>query len=88
MLTTFWLADNLALLGRQDEALEIFERLRGLRNDVRLFAEEYDPHAGRMVGNFPRAFSHVAFVNTAANLSSAAPGPAQMRAGITERRSG
>ncbi len=68
-MTTFWLADNLALLGRTDEAREIFERLRAVRNDVGLFAEEYDPVAGCMVGNFPQAFSHVAFVNTAANLS-------------------
>jgi GH15 family glucan-1,4-alpha-glucosidase len=74
---TFWLADNLAMMGRHDEAAAIFERLLALRNDVGLLAEQYDPHAGRQLGNFPQAFSHVALVNTARNLS--APGPAWAR---------
>jgi GH15 family glucan-1,4-alpha-glucosidase len=71
---TFWLADNLTLMGRHDEAVAIFERLLELRNDVGLLAEEYDPSTGRQLGNFPQAFSHVALVNTARNLS-ALPGP-------------
>ncbi len=66
---TFWLADNLCLLGRTDEARELFERLLALRNDVGLLAEEYDPKAQRQVGNFPQAFSHVPLVNTARHLS-------------------
>jgi GH15 family glucan-1,4-alpha-glucosidase len=66
---TFWLADNLMLLGRAGEARQIFERLLGLCNDVGLLAEEYDPHLKRQVGNFPQAFSHVGLVNTALNLS-------------------
>ena len=65
LMTTFWLADNLALIGRTDEARELFERLRALSNDVGLFAEEYDPKAKRMLGNFPQAFSHLAFVTSA-----------------------
>lgn len=69
LLTTFWMADALAAMGRTDEATEIFERLRGLTNDVGLLAEQYDPVAGRMLGNFPQAFSHVGLINTAANLS-------------------
>ena len=56
---TFWLADNLRLMGRRDEARALFERLLGLRNDVGLLAEEYDPRRGRLVGNFPQAFTHV-----------------------------
>jgi GH15 family glucan-1,4-alpha-glucosidase len=75
---TFWLADNLALMGRRDEALAIFERLLTLRNDVGLLAEEYDPSAGRQLGNFPQAFSHVALVNTA-NYLSEGPAPAWAR---------
>jgi GH15 family glucan-1,4-alpha-glucosidase len=75
---TFWLADNLAMMGRRDEAGAIFERLLTLRNDVGLLAEQYDPHDGRQLGNFPQAFSHVALVNTARNLS-AAPGPSWAR---------
>jgi GH15 family glucan-1,4-alpha-glucosidase len=66
---TFWLADNYALLGRADDARRVFERLLGLRNDVGLLSEEYDPKAKRLVGNFPQAFSHVGLINTASNLS-------------------
>ena len=73
---SFWLADNLELIGRHDEAVELFTRLIGLRNDVGLLSEEYDPVAKRLVGNFPQAFSHVALVNTAVGLSAGefAPG--------------
>jgi GH15 family glucan-1,4-alpha-glucosidase len=80
LMTTFWLADNLALMGRGDEAREIFERLRAIRNDVGLLSEEYDSSAGRMLGNFPQAFSHVSLINTAANLSTPR-GPSLMRSG-------
>ena len=62
---TFWLADNLALQGRLDEAEEIFQRLLDLRTDLGLLAEEWDPEARRQLGNFPQAFTHVALVNTA-----------------------
>jgi GH15 family glucan-1,4-alpha-glucosidase len=75
---SFWLADNLVLQGRHTEARALFERLLALCNDVGLLAEEYDPRAGRMLGNFPQAFSHVALVNTAFNLTRAA-GPADQR---------
>ena len=69
---SFWLADNYVLLGRRDEARALFERLLSLRNDVGLLAEEYDPRLRRQAGNFPQAFSHVALVDTALNLDSAA----------------
>jgi GH15 family glucan-1,4-alpha-glucosidase len=75
---SFWLADALLLLGREDEARELFERLLGLSNDVGLLAEEYDPRARRLVGNFPQAFSHLALVCTAQNLSRR-EGPGQQR---------
>ena len=66
----------LVLAGRQPRACigpygrgdALFERLLGLRNDVGLLAEEYDPGAGRLLGNFPQAFTHVSLVNTAGNL--------------------
>jgi GH15 family glucan-1,4-alpha-glucosidase len=70
---SFWLADNLALLGRRDDAVELFERLLELRNDIGLLAEEYDPAEGRLLGNFPQAFTHVGVVNTALNLSESDP---------------
>ena len=66
---TFWLADNYALMGRDDEARRLFERLLALRNDVGLLAEEYDPADQRILGNFPLALSHVSLVNTAFNLA-------------------
>ena len=62
---SFWLADALALQGNFEEARELFERLLDLRSDVGLLAEEYDPVAGRQLGNFPQAFTHLALVNTA-----------------------
>ena len=65
---SFWLADALALTGRQDEARDLFERLLDLRNDVGLLSEEWDPHAHRQLGNTPQAFSHVGLVNTALAL--------------------
>ncbi len=66
---TCWLADALAVCGREDEAREIFDRVLGVANDVGLFSEEYDPKAGRLLGNFPQAFTHLAVINTAYNLS-------------------
>jgi len=68
---SFWLADAYVLLGRIDEARALFERLLSLRNDLGLLSEEYDTRLRRQVGNFPQAFSHVALVNTAHNLSHA-----------------
>lgn len=75
---SFWLADNYALMGRRREAVEMFERLLALRNDVGLLSEEYDVRSGRMLGNFPQAFSHVGMVNTARNLTET-EGPAEHR---------
>jgi GH15 family glucan-1,4-alpha-glucosidase len=66
---SFWLADSYLLTGRRQEAEALFERLLALSNDVGLFAEEYDPHAKRMLGNFPQALTHMALVNTARLLS-------------------
>ncbi|MFJ4846166.1 MULTISPECIES: glycoside hydrolase family 15 protein [unclassified Streptomyces] len=66
---SFWLADALHRTGRRDEARELFERLLGLRNDVGLLAEEWDPVERRQLGNFPQAFSHIGLVNTALTLS-------------------
>ncbi len=70
---SFWLADNYSLLGLEEEAKALFEQLLALRNDVGLLSEEYDPRVGRLVGNFPQAFSHLAIVNTALNLHDRCP---------------
>ncbi|MBV9102976.1 MAG: glycoside hydrolase family 15 protein, partial [Candidatus Eremiobacteraeota bacterium] len=77
---SFWLADNLALIGRTQEARKLFEDLLALRNDVGLLSEEYDMQKRRLVGNFPQAFSHLALVNTAYNLSRYEESPALQRA--------
>ncbi|MFJ4470273.1 glycoside hydrolase family 15 protein [Streptomyces sp. NPDC089424] len=68
LVCSFWLADALHMTGRTREARELFEQLVGLTNDVGLLAEEYDPVAGRQLGNFPQAFSHIGLVNTALAL--------------------
>ena len=79
---SFWLADVLALQGRHADAVRLFDRLLDLRNDLGLLAEEYDPVAQRLLGNFPQAFSHLSLVNTAHNLSPAG-GAAVHRGGRT-----
>jgi GH15 family glucan-1,4-alpha-glucosidase len=76
---TFWYVDALALLGRERDARKIFEKLLGLRNDVGLLAEEYDPREGCQLGNFPQAFSHIGLINSARTLSDTAR-PATERA--------
>jgi GH15 family glucan-1,4-alpha-glucosidase len=72
---TFWLANNWALVGRHEAACRLFERLLCLANDVGLLSEEYDARTGAALGNCPQAFSHVALVNTANNLSLARKEP-------------
>jgi len=66
---SFWLAQVYAMQGRLDEAETLFERLLGLRNDLGLLSEEYDVEAGRLVGNFPQAFTHLTLVDAALTLA-------------------
>jgi len=68
---SFWLADAYLMLGRVNDAEALFERLLALRNDLGLLSEEYEPHARRLIGNFPQAFSHIALIGTAHNLRRA-----------------
>jgi GH15 family glucan-1,4-alpha-glucosidase len=75
---TYWLCDNYALAGRYDDARQLFERLLSIRNDLGLISEEYEPRTGRLLGNFPQAFSHVSLINTALNLTRRT-GPAHAR---------
>jgi GH15 family glucan-1,4-alpha-glucosidase len=62
---SLWLADALTFAGRLGEAREIFERVLAVRSDVGLLSEQWDPVAGRQLGNTPQAF-------TAFNLQEAA----------------
>jgi GH15 family glucan-1,4-alpha-glucosidase len=75
---SFWLVDAYLMLGRRDDAVQLFERLLALRNDVGLLSEEYDPYGNRLIGNFPQAFSHLALVNSATNLCHSTK-PAEQR---------
>jgi hypothetical protein len=61
------------MIGREEEATELFERLLALTNELGLLSEEYDPLSGRLVGNFPQAFSHVSLINSAFRLSGTDP---------------
>jgi GH15 family glucan-1,4-alpha-glucosidase len=67
---SFWLVNALHMIGEYDEAVELFERLLALRNDVGLLSEEYDPRYGRLVGNMPQAFSHMPLIQSALNLDN------------------
>ncbi|MFC7219402.1 glycoside hydrolase family 15 protein [Streptomyces polyrhachis] len=67
---SFWMADDLAMIGRVEEARRLFEKLLSLRNDLGLLAEEWDPRLQRQVGNFPQAFSHVPLIDTALRLGA------------------
>jgi GH15 family glucan-1,4-alpha-glucosidase len=71
LAVNFWLVDNYVLHGRWEEGRDLFERLLALRNDVGLFAEEYDTRDKRQLGNFPQALTHLALVNSARNLANA-----------------
>jgi GH15 family glucan-1,4-alpha-glucosidase len=68
---SFWMVTNLWLIGREADAIAMFERLLALRNDVGLLSEEYDPVERRMVGNFPQALSHIALIHAAFAISGA-----------------
>ncbi len=65
---SFWLVNALHMIGKCDDAAELFERLLAMRNDVGLLSEEYDPRYSRQVGNFPQAFSHMPLIQVALNL--------------------
>ncbi|MGH8274603.1 MAG: glycoside hydrolase family 15 protein [Gammaproteobacteria bacterium] len=75
----FWLVDVLNMQGERKEALQLFERLLSIRNDVGLLSEEYDPRERRLLGNFPQAFSHVGLINSIHNLSEDRQGAAKHR---------
>ncbi|OWT75775.1 MULTISPECIES: glycoside hydrolase family 15 protein [unclassified Achromobacter] len=85
---SFWLADVYVMQGRMDDARALYNRLLGLRNDLGLLAEEYEPVSKRLIGNFPQGFSHIGIVNTGYNLMKATSGPAQQRASSSAPHNG
>ena len=84
LVCSFWLVDNYLLQGRHEEARRLFDRLLLRRNDVGLLSEEFDLQTGRMLGNFPQAYSHVGLINCALNLSRQV-GPTKERAEVNRR---
>jgi GH15 family glucan-1,4-alpha-glucosidase len=84
LVCSFWLADVYVMMGRRDDALALFERLVGLCNDVGLLAEQWEPKAGRMLGNFPQAFSHIGIINTALNLHRGQTGRGGRAHGVSD----
>jgi GH15 family glucan-1,4-alpha-glucosidase len=83
---SFWLVDCLHMIGRTEDAEALFGRLLALRNDLGLLSEEYDPVAGRLVGNFPQAFSHVSLVNSACRLTGHDALATSMEESVSKRR--
>jgi len=83
---SFWLVDAYAYSGRRREAEALFERLLSLRNDLGLLSEEYEPRSGRLIGNFPQAFSHLALIHSASVLSGAELTPRQPNGGEARPR--
>jgi GH15 family glucan-1,4-alpha-glucosidase len=76
---SFWMVSSLKAIGRVDDAKALFDRLLALTNDLGLLSEQYDIERGRMVGNFPQAFSHIALVNAAFDLESQLQAPKRAR---------
>ncbi|GAA1873447.1 glycoside hydrolase family 15 protein [Myceligenerans crystallogenes] len=84
LVCSFWLVDALHGIGRRAEAVALFERLLGVRNDLGLLSEEYDPATGRLLGNTPQAFSHLGLVNSALRLGlDLGPAGAPAREAVT-----
>lgn len=71
VLCGFWLAEVLALIGRVDEALEVFSAHVDASNHLGLLAEEIDPTNRSLLGNFPQAFSHLGLINAALRIDRA-----------------
>jgi GH15 family glucan-1,4-alpha-glucosidase len=83
---SFWLADNYALTGDLDKAHALYQKVTALANDLGLLSEESDPHAKRLVGNFPQAFTHLSLVNTAFHLHQTEDSPVNQRRQCESRR--
>jgi GH15 family glucan-1,4-alpha-glucosidase len=67
-ICSFWWAEALALTGRIDDAVAVFERLLSHANPLELFSEDIDPHSGALLGNFPQAYTHVGLIHAAMTI--------------------
>jgi GH15 family glucan-1,4-alpha-glucosidase len=71
LLCSFWLVDNLAMQGRIDDALGIYEAVCARANPLGLLPEQIDPASGAFLGNFPQALSHVGLITSGVSLAYA-----------------
>lgn len=69
LLCSFWYVDNLAIQGRVEEALDLYNSLCERANSTGLLPEQIDPGTGTFLGNFPQAFSHVGVISSGVNLA-------------------
>jgi GH15 family glucan-1,4-alpha-glucosidase len=67
-ICSFWWAEALALMGRLDDAVEVFNRVVSYANPVGLFSEDIDPATGQLLGNFPQAYTHVGLIHAAMTI--------------------
>ena len=86
-MCTFWLIDDYVLLGRLEEAQELFRHVLSFQNDVGLFSEEIDPVTHELTGNFPQGFTHISLINTAVRIAAALAGQKPAAHAIVERAS-
>jgi GH15 family glucan-1,4-alpha-glucosidase len=70
LICSFWLVEQYALSGRQEDAERLMNQLVGYATDLGLLSEEFDPGAGRLAGNFPQAFSHLGLIRAADALAA------------------
>jgi len=68
LICSFWLVSALAIIGEEQRARDLMERLLRVASPLGLFAEEFDVDTGRHLGNFPQAFSHLALIEAAARI--------------------
>src|SRR5687768_110053 len=67
-ICSFWWVEALAMMGEVDEAVSLFNRLLGHANPLGLSSEDIDPHSGRLLGNFPQAYTHVGLIHAAITI--------------------
>src|SRR5436190_20288652 len=68
LICSFWLVSGLAIIGEQQRARDLMDRLLSIASPLGLYAEEFDTSTGRHLGNFPQAFSHLALIEAAARI--------------------
>jgi GH15 family glucan-1,4-alpha-glucosidase len=68
-ICSFWWAEALALAGRLDQAIDVFEHVRRFANPLGLYSEDVEPATGALLGNFPQAYTHVGLIHAAATIA-------------------